>query len=422
MADVKISALPSASTLSGTEELPVVQSATTTKTTINAIVAKAPVQSVAGKTGTVTLTPSDVGAEPADASILKSAAIGVTVQGYNANTVIDSAYVHTDNNYTTTEKSKLSGIAAGAEVNVNADWTAVSGDAEILNKPTLGTLSSQNSSSVSITGGSISGITDLAVADGGTGASTAAGARVSLLPSLTGNNGKVLAVNSGQTDVEWIAVSGGGGSVTSVDMAVPTGFVVSGNPITTNGTLTVTFASGYSLPTTTKQSQWDAAYGWGNHASAGYLTSSAIGTTVQAYDADLTTWAGITAPSGAVVGTTDTQTLTNKNITERVVTIADATSITINADTTDLATQANTQATGTLTVNAPTGTPVNGQKLMLRLQSSNVQTFSWNAIFAGSTDQALPTASSGSSKYDYVGFVYNSTASKWQLIAKNFGF
>ena len=39
--------------------------------------------------------------------------------------------------YTTAEKSKLAGIAAGAEVNVNADWNAVSGDAQILNKPTI---------------------------------------------------------------------------------------------------------------------------------------------------------------------------------------------------------------------------------------------------------------------------------------------
>jgi hypothetical protein len=68
---------------------------------------------------------------------LTSAAIGVTVQPYNANTVIDGSYVHTDNNYTTTEKSKLAGIQAGAEVNVNADWNAVSGDAQILNKPTI---------------------------------------------------------------------------------------------------------------------------------------------------------------------------------------------------------------------------------------------------------------------------------------------
>jgi hypothetical protein len=39
--------------------------------------------------------------------------------------------------YTTAEKSKLAGIEAGAEVNVNADWNATSGDAQILNKPTI---------------------------------------------------------------------------------------------------------------------------------------------------------------------------------------------------------------------------------------------------------------------------------------------
>lgn len=105
----------------------------------------------------------------------------------------------------------------------------------------------------------------------------------------------------------------------------------------------------------------------------------------------------------------------------RVVVITNATSITIDADTTDMATQANTQTAGTLTVNAPTGTPSNGQKLMLRLRSTNVQTFSWNAIFQGGTTP-LPTTSSGSSQYDYYGFIYNSTATKWQVVGSATGF
>lgn len=73
------------------------------------------------------------------------------------------------------------------------------------------------------------------------------------------------------------------GTVTSVKMTVPTGLSVSGSPITTSGTLALTYASGYSIPTTAKQTNWDTAYGWGNHASAGYLktipeaTSSSYG-------------------------------------------------------------------------------------------------------------------------------------------------
>ena len=68
------------------------------------------------------------------------------------------------------------------------------------------------------------------------------------------------------------------GTVTSVGLTMPTGFSVSSSPVTTSGTLTVAFASGYSLPTTAKQSNWDTAYGWGNHASAGYALAANLGT------------------------------------------------------------------------------------------------------------------------------------------------
>jgi hypothetical protein len=43
--------------------------------------------------------------------------------------------------YTTAEKDKLAGIQVGAEVNVNADWNATSGDAQILNKPSIPSIS-----------------------------------------------------------------------------------------------------------------------------------------------------------------------------------------------------------------------------------------------------------------------------------------
>lgn len=58
----------------------------------------------------------------------------------------------------------------------------------------------------------------------------------------------------------------GTGSVTSVDMTVPTGLTISGNPITNSGTLVLGYATGYTIPTTAKQTNWDTAYGWGDHS------------------------------------------------------------------------------------------------------------------------------------------------------------
>lgn len=51
----------------------------------------------------------------------------------NANVVANTA----KNSYPTADATKLAGIEEGAQANVNADWNAASGDAQILNKPTL---------------------------------------------------------------------------------------------------------------------------------------------------------------------------------------------------------------------------------------------------------------------------------------------
>ena len=65
---------------------------------------------------------------------------GVSNGIVNSNTGTDATIPLADSTnaglFSATEKTKLSGIASGAEVNVNADWNATSGDAQILNKPT----------------------------------------------------------------------------------------------------------------------------------------------------------------------------------------------------------------------------------------------------------------------------------------------
>jgi hypothetical protein len=82
-------------------------------------------------------------------------------------------------------------------------------------------------------------------------------------------------------------------------MSVPTGFSIGGNPITTSGTLALSFASGYALPTTVKQSNWDDAYTFvtGFPAQSGnngkYLTT----------DGSTLSWATISGGGGSPGGT-----------------------------------------------------------------------------------------------------------------------
>lgn len=107
---------------------------------------------------------------------------------------------------------------------------------------------------------------------------------------------------------------------------------------------------------------------------------------------------------------------------KRVTVLTDGYSIAPNADTTDMAIQTNTQTLGTLSIAAPSGTPVDSQKIMIRITSTNAHTLSWSSSIAGSVDTPLPGSLTGASKTDYIGLIYSAAANKWHLLGKQFGF
>ena len=69
----------------------------------------------------------------------------------------------------------------------------------------------------------------------------------------------------------------GTGTVTSVNLSAPVGFTVLGGPITTSGILELKFSAGYSLPTTSSQSNWDTAYNHSQNTTTSVHGSTTVG-------------------------------------------------------------------------------------------------------------------------------------------------
>ena len=214
------------------------------------------------------------------------------------------------NDFTNYYKSKLDNIEERAEVNVQADWDEndSTADSYIQNKPGIDTVVTEDSNNLITSGAVFNAIDELPepmIFKGSLGI----GGTIQTLPTADNTNVgytyKVITAGTyagktakpGDTYIsdgtEWILIPSGdepSGTVTNVAMTVPTGLSVSGSPITTSGTLAITYAVGYAIPTLTDQATWTAkqdaisdlstirsradeghtAYGWGNHANAGY--------------------------------------------------------------------------------------------------------------------------------------------------------
>jgi hypothetical protein len=161
----------------------------------------------------------------------------------------------------------------------------------------------------------------------------------------------------------------------------------------------------------------------GTLASSGLLSANAlvIGGGAGVAPSTTTTGTGVVTALGNNANATGgfttingTATLTNKRIDPRTSTAATTATLTPDISAFD---QYNLTAQDqALTVAAPTGTPVDGNKLILRiLDNGTARAITWNATYTviGTT---LPTTTTAS-KMLYVGCIYNSTNTRWDVVA-----
>lgn len=124
---------------------------------------------------------------------------------------------------------------------------------------------------------------------------------------------------------------------------------------------------------------------------------------------------GTSLATASIVTYTGTETLTNKRINPRVLSAASYTTDTgtsLNADTLDEFIV--TAQAGALKFNNPTGTPVDGQCLLIAVTGTAARALTYDTQFQAST-VALPTTTVTTARLN-MGFIWSSTTSKWIIL------
>jgi len=234
-------------------------------------------------------------ADAATARTTLGLVIGTDVQAYDADLAAIAALTPTDNNF----------------IVGNGTAFVTESGATVRTSMGLGTIATQDSSNISITGGSITGITDLAIADGGTGASTANAAINNLLPSQATANGKYLKSDGTNTSWDDLNISTADITGTLPIANGGTGATTAGAARTALGLVIGTDVQGYDaqLADVAGLTPTDNGVIIGNGTNFVLETGNtlrtslglAIGTDVQAYDAQLADVAGLTPTDNAVI-------------------------------------------------------------------------------------------------------------------------